>query len=283
MNISDYLKYLSRKQKISLLSSDSETERELSDEWLSYKLEQFLKESTLSTSQKRKIWQMAMQGLFLSEMQRCFLFTPTSQYTKTSSLKNAITKILTELKKELDVSFSPIYVSKINDNPLQFTVSLALVDVKNFEEFFEIDLSTQFVFYVFPELGLVSLWPLDKDMRLKTALNIINELFNDAKEIKVNALLLRKFSTNEKMHHLVISTPPEIAGFSGLDTIEFKGSDVMLGLSGLKRRHDAEVEKITRVGPLTFIDSENLTLKAGKGVRFKNYNAINKFLRVIKS
>ncbi|MHA1303172.1 MAG: hypothetical protein ACTSQE_00930 [Candidatus Heimdallarchaeaceae archaeon] len=282
MNFFEYIKYLDRHQTLGLISKSKQNEQ-LSDEDINFQLKQLLTQQELSLSQKRKLWQYSMQGLFLKEMQRCFLFTPTKKYLQTNVLKNAILKVLKTLEQELETEISPIYVSKLNNDPLQFLVAIALKKVQNFEDFLDIPLEEQFILYVFPEIGFLTYWPLEKDLRLKVVLNLLDKLFNNVKEVRINALLLRKFSTNERMQKLVISTPPEIAGFSGLDTIEFKGSDVMLGLSGLKRRHDTEVEKITKVGPLTDIESENLRMKAGKGVQFKNYAAINKFLKVVKS
>ncbi|MCK4896458.1 MAG: hypothetical protein KAS47_06585, partial [Candidatus Heimdallarchaeota archaeon] len=74
----------------------------------------------------------------------------------------------------------------------------------------------------------------------------------------------------------------EIAGFAGLDVIEFRGPNVVIGLSGLKRRHDANVDVITRVGPFTEIESETISLICGKGLRIKNYEGINPLLKVLK-
>ena len=282
MNFFNYLPYLNR-ENISWLFKKSEKIDEVTDEDFVFRLKKVLNSDTLTSSQKRKIWQISMENLFFNEMHRSFIFTPTSKFTKTTDIKSAISKKLQVIVKEEKLACSPIYVSMMEKKPLHFLISFSLEKATNFEKFLEIPLTKHLVFNIFPEKGFCTYWPLDKDVKLKVALKLINELFADTKEIKVNALLLRKFSTQDQMKRMVISTPPEIAGFSGLDSIEFYGSDVMLGLSGLKRRHDADVEKITRVGPLTDLESDNIRLKAGKGVQVKNYSAIDKLLAVVKT
>ncbi|MHA1115257.1 MAG: hypothetical protein ACTSRR_03845 [Candidatus Heimdallarchaeaceae archaeon] len=282
MNFFSYLPYLNR-ENISWLFKKSEKIDEITDEDFVFRLKKVLNSDTLTSSQKRKIWQISMESLFFNEMHRSFIFTPTSKFPKTTEIKAAISKKLQVIVKEEKIACSPIYVSMMEKTPLHFLISFSLEKATNFEKFLEIPLNRHLVFNIFPEKGFCTFWPLDRDVKLKVALKLINELFADTKEIKVNALLLRKFSTQDQMKRMVISTPPEIAGFSGLDSIEFYGSDVMLGLSGLKRRHDADVEKITRVGPLTDLESDNIRLKAGKGVQVKNYSAIDKLLAVVKT
>jgi len=57
---------------------------------------------------------------------------------------------------------------------------------------------------------------------------------------------------------------------------------VILGLSGLKRRHDANVDVITRVGPFSEIESDSIRLMCGKGIHFKKYAGLNSLLNTLK-
>ena len=135
---------------------------------------------------------------------------------------------------------------------------------------------------VLPELGVISYWPTTKDKRHKFVQQFLKQAFKKMSEIKVNALLLRKYAVGENITKLGISTPQEIAGFAGLDVIEFRGDNVMLGLSGLKRRHDANVDVITRVGPFTEIESDVIRLVCGKGIQIKSYEGLQALLRTLK-
>ena len=56
----------------------------------------------------------------------------------------------------------------------------------------------------------------------------------------------------------------------------------MLGLSGLKRRHDANVDVITRVGPFTEIESDSIRLVCGKGIQIRTYDGFRSLLNTIK-
>jgi hypothetical protein len=161
--------------------------------------------------------------------------------------------------------------------------ALSFKKIKDFQEFLSLPLSKQLLISIFPEIGFVVIWPLPKDVKYKYSSQLIKSAFTNLTDIKINALLLRKFSSQEIINKLGISTPQEIAGFAGLDVIEFRGPNVMLGLSGLKKRHDANVDVITRVGPFTEIESDTIQLVCGKGVLFKKYEGIFSLLNVLKT
>ena len=144
------------------------------------------------------------------------------------------------------------------------------------------ELDSLILLSILPETGIAVFSTQVKGKKMNFVVNLISETFKDSSEIKVNALLLRKYATQETITKLGISTPQEIAGFAGLDVIEFKGPNVMLGLSGLKRRHDANVDVITRVGPFTDIESESIKMKCGVGIRIKAYEGLNSLLNTLK-
>ncbi|MCK4844836.1 MAG: hypothetical protein KAS95_04115 [Candidatus Heimdallarchaeota archaeon] len=231
----------------------------------------------------RSLWNTAMKNMFFNNYIRMFIYIPTQRVDTSKKIKASLQREAKTVIDELELTEPQFYTSTITKKPKHFLVALTFEKVDNFSSFLKVPLEKQLILTFLPELGVATYWPIDKDQKLKFIMKLLLSTFQKTSEIKVNALLLRKYSTQEPINKLTISTPQEIAGFPGLDVIEFKGEDVVLGLSGLKRRHDANVDVITRVGPFTEIESQSITLTCGKGVKLKNYNGLESLLKVIKT
>ncbi|MHA1419027.1 MAG: hypothetical protein ACTSVO_01490 [Candidatus Heimdallarchaeaceae archaeon] len=283
MNKETFLKYLTKKELLPILPNATDKIKKSSEEEIKKLILKNLKNKKITAAKIRKTWILSLQNMFFDTFQKAFQFTPSKKFDTTTKIKNAILKNLdSAVKDSLQKSYS-IYVAKINSNPLHYAILLTFEKVSDFNSYLLIPLRKQIMISVFPLLGLLIYWPPSKDPSHKFIEKTLSATFENVTEVKVNALLLRKSTTQEIITKLVISTPQEIAGFSGLDVIEFKGPNVVIGLSGLKRRHDANVDVITRVGPFTEIESETMNLICGKGIKIKNYEGINILLKVLKS
>lgn len=283
MNKETFLKYLTKKELLPILPNATDKIKKSSEEEIKKLILKNLKNKKITAAKIRKTWILSLQNMFFDTFQKAFQFTPSKKFDTTTKIKNAILKNLdSAVKDSLQKSYS-IYVAKINSNPLHYAILLTFEKVSDFNSYLLIPLRKQIMISVFPLLGLSIYWPPSKDPSHKFIEKTLSATFENVTEVKVNALLLRKSTAQEIITKLVISTPQEIAGFSGLDVIEFKGPNVVIGLSGLKRRHDANVDVITRVGPFTEIESETMNLICGKGIKIKNYEGINILLKVLKS
>ena len=278
-----FVNYLSRKDILSTLATTDKKTPKLSDEELVDQLLYEIHQRKITDSKIRKAWSKSMDTLFFSEYQRIFSFTPTKKFDISNKLKNELQKKGKEIAVEFELDVSNIYISKLSSDPLHYLCSLSFEKSADFKKFLLIPLEKQMVLSIFPELGAATYWPMEKDTRLKFITKTLSEVFKNIEEVKVNALLLRKYATKETINKLGISTPQEIAGFAGLDIIEFRGPNVMLGLSGLKRRHDANVDVITRVGPFTEIESETLRLVCSKGAQIRKYDGLKSIFNILKS
>jgi len=278
-----FVNYLSRKDILSAIATTDKKIIKLSDEEIIDQLIYDIHQMKISDSKIRKAWSKSMEALFFNEFQRIFSFTPTKKFDTSTKLKNELQKQGTELAQEFEVKLSPIYISKISSSPLHYLCAMSFEPASDFKKFLFIPLEKQIILSIFPEIGAATYWPMEKDAKLKFIVKELKAVFENVEEVKVNALLLRKYATKETINKLGISTPQEIAGFAGLDVIEFRGPNVMLGLSGLKRRHDANVDVITRVGPFTEIDSETLSLICSKGAQIKKYEGLLSIFNVLKS
>lgn len=278
-----FVNYLTRKDILSTLASPDKKTTKLSDEELIDKLIYEIHQKIITDSKIRKVWSKSMAKLFFNEYQRLFSFTPTKKFDTSTKLKNELLKKGKELAKDFEVQLSNVYMSKLSSSPLHYLCAMSFEQSSDFKKFLFIPLEKQLVVSIFPELGAATYWPMDKDTRLKFITKELSAVFENVEEVKVNALLLRKYATKETINKLGISTPQEIAGFAGLDVIEFRGPNVMLGLSGLKRRHDANVDVITRVGPFTEIESETLSLICSKGAQIRKYEGLLAIFNVLKS
>lgn len=283
MSKESFLDYLTKKELLSALTTPSEKVKKSSLEDVKKSVLKEMKAKKISAAKIRKLWTLSLNNLFSSEYQRAYQFTPTKKYDTSTKLKNMLQKNVDEIIKDSKYDSITSYVAKINSNPLHYTFNFTFEKVKDFTAYLNLSVSKHVKISIFPEIGFCTVFPSEKDDKQKIISKILSSAFPKLNEIKVNALLLRKYSTQETINKLVISTPQEIAGFSGLDVIEFKGPNVVIGLSGLKRRHDANVDVITRVGPFTEIESETISLICGKGMKIKNYDGMETLLKVLKS
>ena len=277
-----FMDYLSKDEIISILTSTSKKTAKLSKEEIQLLFSNEIKNKKITDSKIRKSWSKAMHNMFFEEYQRMFTFTPSKKFDTSQKLKNAIVRESKKLTAELKVKLSANYISKLSSSPLHYHCAMSFEKIEDFRDFLFLSLDKQFILSIFPEIGFAIYWPMKKNKKLDFITDLLSALFENSKELKLNALLLRKYATEETINKLGISTPQEIAGFSGLDVIEFRGSNVMLGLSGLKRRHDANVDVITRVGPFTEIESDAISLVCGIGARIKEYSGIEALLNVMK-
>ena len=278
-----FVNYLTREDILSTLATTDKKTTKLSDEEIVDKLIYEIHQKIITDSKIRKAWSKSMKKLFFNEYQRLFSFTPTKKFDTSTKLKNELLKKGKELAEDFEVQLSNIYLTKLSSSPLHYLCAMSFEKSNDFKKFLFIPLEKQMVISIFPELGAATFWPMEKDTRLKFITKTLSAIFENVEEVKVNALLLRKYATKETIQKLGISTPQEIAGFAGLDVIEFRGPNVMLGLSGLKRRHDANVDVITRVGPFTEIESETLSLICSKGAQIRKYEGLQSIFNVLKS
>ena len=123
------------------------------------------------------------------------------------------------------------------------------------------------VIFFFPEHGIIL-----ESLRNKNTPRIFEK--ERLKKHKIRALEnSRAFSAYEQINSLRIATQHEIAGFSGLDHIEFVGEDVKKGLRGLQIRQEIKVN-LENMGPKLSVSTPNLQMKIGGGVKIKNFNAL---------
>ncbi|MBY9001670.1 MAG: hypothetical protein KGD64_12200 [Candidatus Heimdallarchaeota archaeon] len=282
MNKETFLKYLNKKDLLSVLPDVTDKAKKSSEDELKKLILKDLRNKKITVAKIRKIWTQSVGTMFFDVYQNAFQFTPTKKFDTTTKLKNLIQKTIETIVKISVLSPAVIYATKISSKPLHYAILLTFEPVKDFNSFLLLPIEKQILISVFPEIGFSMCWT-PKDTYLKAIEEILSSSLENLIKVKINALLLRKYSTQETITKLVISTPQEIAGFSGLDVIEFKGPNVVIGLSGLKRRHDANVDVITRVGPFTEIESATVNLICGKGMKIKNYDGIDTILKALKS
>ncbi|MCK5304440.1 MAG: hypothetical protein KAJ72_04260 [Candidatus Heimdallarchaeota archaeon] len=277
-----FLKYLTKQDLLPLIPNTTEKIKKSSEEEIKKLILKNLKSKKITAAKIRKTWTLSLQNMFFDVYQKAFHITPSKKFDTTTKIKNAFQKSMDSVIQDSELTSYSIYTAKISSKPLHYAILLTFEKVTDFNSFLLIPLKKQIMLSIFPELGLSIYWPPNKDKSHKILTEALSSTFENVSEVKINALFLRKYTTQETITKLVISTPQEIAGFAGLDVIEFRGPNVVIGLSGLKRRHDANVDVITRVGPFTEIESESINLICGKGLKIKNYDGINPLLKVLK-
>ena len=282
MNKETFLKYLNKQDLLPLIPNATAKIKKSSEEEIKKLILTNLKSKKITAAKIRKSWIISLKNMFFDVYQKAYQITPSKKFDTTTKIKNAIQKSIDSAIKDSHQTEYSIYVAKISSKPLHYAILLTFEKVRDFNSYLLLPLNKQIMLSIFPELGLSICCPPNKDESHKILTKALSTTFENVSEVKINALFLRKYTTQETITKLVISTPQEIAGFAGLDVIEFKGSDVAIGLSGLKRRHDANVDVITRVGPFTEIESESINLICGKGLKIKNYSGIDPLLKVLK-
>ncbi len=123
------------------------------------------------------------------------------------------------------------------------------------------------VVFFFPKHGIIL-----ESLRNKGT----QKIFENAgvKKYRIRALENSKaFSKYEQINSLRIATKHEIAGFSGLDYIEFVGEDVKKGLRGLQIRQEIKVN-LENMGPKLLVSTPNLRMKIGGGIKIRNLTAL---------
>ena len=276
-------KYISKDEIISVLSTTSKIVKKKPKDDLQKLLFKEIKEKKITSTKIRNFWFKAVENQFFEEFQRVYLFTPVTKYDTSTKLKNELLKKSMILKEESGLKFSNSYISKLSSSPLHFVYMFGFKELQDQNDLMKLPLDSLMFLSILPELGVAICSAGEKTKKHKFSVDLLKATFTNTTELKVNALLLRKYATQETITKLCIATPQEIAGFAGLDVIEFKGPNVMLGLSGLKRRHDANVEIITRVGPFTEIESDSIRLMCGKGIHFKKYTGLKSLLNALKT
>ncbi|MHA1592427.1 MAG: hypothetical protein ACTSUP_08150 [Candidatus Heimdallarchaeaceae archaeon] len=282
MNKETFLKYLTKQDLLPLIPNTTEKIKKSSEDEIKKLILKNLKSKKITAAKIRKTWTLSLQNMFFDVYQKAFQITPSKKFDTTTKIKNAFQKSMDSVIQDSELTSYSIYTAKISSKPLHYAILLTFEKVTDFNSFLLLPLKKQIMLSIFPELGLSIYWPPNKDKIHKILTKALSSTFENVSEVKINALFLRKYTTQETITKLVISTPQEIAGFAGLDVIEFRGPNVVIGLSGLKRRHDANVDVITRVGPFTEIESESINLICGKGLKIKNYDGINPLLKVLK-
>ncbi len=282
MNKETFLKYLTKQDLLPLLPNATEKIKKSSEEEIKKLILKNLKSKKITAAKIRKAWTLSLRNMFFDVFQKAFQITPSKKFDTTTKIKNAFQKSLDSSIQESEQTTYSIYAAKISFKPLHYAILLTFEKVTDFNSYLLLPLNKQIMLSVFPELGLSICWSPNKDVNHKILKEALSSTFENVSEVKINALFLRKYTTQETITKLVISTPQEIAGFAGLDVIEFRGPNIVIGLSGLKRRHDANVDVITRVGPFTEIESESINLICGKGLKIKNYDGISPLLKVLK-
>ncbi|MHA1685011.1 MAG: hypothetical protein ACTSYD_01255 [Candidatus Heimdallarchaeaceae archaeon] len=275
--------FLTKKDILSALPKTQRPVEDLSYNELLNKVINLLANNELSSNTLRKLWNKAITQMFFHSYQKVFIFTPSQKYQASTQLKKMLQSKTEQIEKSLKQKIRGFYTTKLSSNPLHFAVTMTIGEIEGFSQLFPLPLNKIISLHIFPSLGVATYCNNNSIEEVKFIMKLINSVFSNSAEIKVNALLLRKYSTTEHVKKLVISTPQEIAGFTGLDHIIFEGEDVMLGLLGLKRRHDANVDVITRVGPYSELESETLKLICGKGIIIKSYKGLDNLLSVIKT
>ena len=282
MNKETFLKYITKQDLLPIIHDATQKVKNSSEEEIKKYVLKNLKNKKITAAKIRKIWTLSLKNMFFDVYQKAFQFTPSKKFDTTTKIKNAIQKSIDSAIQDSNQTSYTIYTAKISSKPLHYAILLTFEKVTDFNSYLLLPLNKQIMLSIFPEFGLSICWPSNKNENHKTLTKALSSIFENLSEVKVNALFLRKYTTQETITKLVISTPQEIAGFAGLDVIEFRGPNVVIGLSGLKRRHDANVDVITRVGPFTEIESESINLICGKGLKIKNYEGISTLLKVLK-
>jgi hypothetical protein len=275
--------FVSEKDIISVLSTTSKTVHKKPKADLQKLFFKEIKEKKISTTKIRNFWIKCLKNHFFNDFQSFFTFTPVKKFDTSTKLKNELIKKSKRIIEEDNLTFSSSFIIKLNSSPLHYVYMFGLKQVTDQNELMKLPMESTVFISILPELGVASFASVEKGKTFKFNMDLLKDTFTKTEAIKVNALLLRKYATQETITKLGISTPQEIAGFAGLDVIEFKGPNVMLGLSGLKRRHDANVDVITRVGPFTEIESDSIRLVCGKGIRIKTYEGLTSLLNTLKA
>ena len=91
------------------------------------------------------------------------------------------------------------------------------------------------------------------------------------KEIRINAMKIRKLARNITPTRLTLLVNNQTAGVEGLEQLTLTGQDVMRGIRTLKDRQEVDL-KAESIGPWIELESDDISFKMGKGIYLKNKN-----------
>lgn len=130
--------------------------------------------------------------------------------------------------------------------------------------------------YFFPTMGLV----FHSAIGTGTTFPKIAEALK-VQPIRIRALENSKlYNSHQTIRQLRIATIQEIAGFVGLDYLEFCGQSVKEGLKGLQIRQEIKVN-LENMGPKLIVATDNLILEVGKGVKFNSLEGVTEFHAIL--
>ena len=91
------------------------------------------------------------------------------------------------------------------------------------------------------------------------------------KEIRINAMKIRKLAQKIIPTKLTLLVNNQTAGVEGLEELTLTGQNVIRGIKTLKDRQEVDL-KAESIGPWIELESEDLKFKMGKGIFLKNQN-----------
>jgi hypothetical protein len=215
MNKETIFKYISSDEIISILSTTSKTVKKKPKDDLQKLLFKEIKEKKITSAKLRNFWSKAIENQFFKEFQRVYLFTPVTKYNTSTKLKNELINKSKKLKEESGMKFSNSYISKLSSSPLHFVYMFGFKELQDQNDLMKLPLDSLMFLSILPELGVAICLACEKTKKHKFIIDLLKATFTNAAELKVNALLLRKYATQETITKLSIATPQEIAGFAG--------------------------------------------------------------------
>lgn len=103
----------------------------------------------------------------------------------------------------------------------------------------------------------------------------------ELKPVRIRSLENSKlYNSQEKIKKLRVATIQEIAGFIGLDHIEFVGESVKEGLKGLQVRQEIKVN-LENMGPKLLVATNNLEIMVGGKIHLKSFLGIDELNTLI--
>lgn len=147
-------------------------------------------------------------------------------------------------------------------------------------------INSKFIFriIVFDNHALVQ-EDVDK-VSLKLFLNFLCPIFDikpdnsNVKEIRINAMKIRKLSKHITPVRLTLLVNNQTAGVEGLEQLTLTGDNVIRGIKTLADRQEVDL-KADSIGPWIDLASESLQFTMGKGIKLNNHT--NEVFNIIKS
>lgn len=106
---------------------------------------------------------------------------------------------------------------------------------------------------------------------------------DNVKEIRINAMKIRKLAKKIRPIKLTLLVNHQTAGVEGLEELTLTGKNVIRGIQTLKDRQEVDL-KADSIGPWVDLESEYLGYTMGKGVKLKSLiEAPDEILEILKS